>query len=250
MKKLLTILGSLSLIPIISFTLIACKTPTIINRLKTEKPKVATPKDEKPKDEKPKEEKLDEKEQIKQPEKTPHNTRSEKENYEEDISNDSKSRENESNTEVNETEIQGDEPIGEAEVNTNPNETEIQGDEPIGETETPKRSKQDNFNLIKKYGLEINKIFSESPDRMSKITTENNSLILEILGRIIKFYTEIMNYNNFNDFEKELKDKLKDKPKDKLESIDGFINKIEEEWNKVIDEYENEEENILKILKS
>ncbi|EXU60269.1 lipoprotein [Mycoplasma mycoides] len=201
MKKLLTILGSITLITTTSTAVIACKN---IKQLELKNKET---------------EQEDKKESI---ESTDDNQK-EKTNESE---NDSKPNEH----------PQGDQPH-----NAQPFDLPRKNNK-----ELVKNNKM-NFDLIKKYGKEFSELFSSLPkDKAEKISEDpKNTNGLTIAGKILKFYEELKSYSNFDTFKSKLKEKF-----NKSESeFSNFISTLEKDWTKIVKNYENERENILKLLK-
>ncbi|QVJ96583.1 lipoprotein [Mycoplasma mycoides subsp. capri] len=131
-----------------------------------------------------------------------------------------------------------------------------QGDQPHNDqpSDLPRKNNEElvknskiNFDLIKKYGKEFSELFSSLPeDKAEKISADpKNTNGLTIAGKILNAYEELNSYSNFDDFQSKLKEKL-----NKSESeFSNFISTLEKDWTKIVKDYENEKENILKLLK-
>ncbi|QVK07121.1 lipoprotein [Mycoplasma mycoides] len=131
-----------------------------------------------------------------------------------------------------------------------------QGDQPhnVKPSDLPRKNNEElvknnkmNFDFIKKYGKEFSELFSSLPeDKAEKISADpNNTNGLTVAGKILNAYEELKSYSNFDDFQSKLKEKL-----NKSESeFSNFISTLEKDWTKIVKDYENEKENILKLLK-
>ncbi|WP_347938213.1 lipoprotein [Mycoplasma feriruminatoris] len=231
MKKLVTILGSIGLIATTGITVVACKMPIEI-KSKLEKPR----KDHNPKN-------LDE-------------TKEHIENKANNNSNEQDVQSDEPNIKEHKTEKPEEEKQNELNSNNGENQTsnengrsgdsELQGDEPIQNGKMLEKTKEQNFELIKKYGSELSEILNSLGDKVEEINSNEESSKLKVGVTLVKFYQNIMNYSSFSDFERNLREKLKEESV----SIEEFINKIEKDWQEVIDQYSKEKQNILRILKS
>ncbi|QVK06248.1 lipoprotein [Mycoplasma mycoides] len=131
-----------------------------------------------------------------------------------------------------------------------------QGDQPHNDqpSDLPRKNNEElvknnkmNFDLIKKYGKEFSELFSSLPkDKAEKISEDpKNTNGLTAAGKILKAYEELKSYSNFDNFQSKLKEQL-----NKSESeFSDFISTLEKDWTKIVKDYENERENILKLLK-
>ncbi|MDP4040161.1 lipoprotein [Mycoplasma mycoides] len=140
------------------------------------------------------------------------------------------------------------EKANESENDSKPN-GHSQGDQPHNDqpSDLPRKNNKMNFDLIKKYGKEFSELFSSLPeDKAEKISADpNNTNGLTVAGKILNAYEELKSYSNFDDFQSKLKEKL-----NKSESeFSNFISTLEKDWTKIVKDYENEKENILKLLK-
>ncbi|WFQ90329.1 lipoprotein [Mycoplasma feriruminatoris] len=224
MKKVVTILSSIGLIATTGITVVACKT------LSELKQKLEEPRNE-PKLEEPKQP-----DGPKKPGNQPQSDDPDLHNQQPQADQptpDQPKNDNEQNLNNN---------SGHSNNSSN-SEEQPQSDEPQVSGETLKRTKEENFGLIKQYGSELSELLKTLDSKSEKNIEDNDKL--KIVATLLQFYNNIMQYSNFSQFEEALKEKLKNGPT----SIKDFINEIENELEKIIQEYEKEKNEILEILK-
>ncbi|AIZ55429.1 hypothetical protein MSCT144_06480 [Mycoplasma mycoides subsp. mycoides] len=223
MKKLLTIFGSISLISMTSITSIACKN---INKSKKEDPS-------KP-DRTPK---TPENDSTKPEENQPKKPDDKKPNNNDNSSNDSNSNSNPNNKPDSTKPSENPKKPNEQHQGDDPNNHQPQADQ-LEKSEQPKRTKEQNFELIKKYGAEVLALLeSLSEDKTEQLYKKpENSELLKLVTNIGQFYQKLGSSTTIDDFEKEFKEKK-------------FLNKLYEEWDKTVTEYEKQKDSILEILK-
>ncbi|WFQ94500.1 lipoprotein [Mycoplasma feriruminatoris] len=218
MKKLVTILGSIGLIATTGITVVACKMPIEL------KQKLEDSKKEKSKTEK----------QTETPETKPKKT---EHNEEQPKASEKPQNDNEHNSDDTNYSNNGNS------ANNYNSELQPQGDDPRVTDGTSKRTKEQNFDLIKNYGFELSEILNSLEDRFEEIDDNGDNDSLKIAVALANSYKNIMQYSNFSEFEKALREKVKD-------SIGELTNRIEKEWEEVVDQYIKEKDNILGRLKS
>ncbi|QVJ95736.1 lipoprotein [Mycoplasma mycoides] len=144
-----------------------------------------------------------------------------------------KANESENDSKSNEH-SQGDQPH-----NTQPSDLPRKNNE-----ELVKNNKM-NFDLIKKYGKEFIDLLTSLGEKAEKISEDpENIKVLTLARELSKAYEDLKKYSNFDNFQSELKQKLN---KSETEFSD-FISNLEKYWNKIVKDYENEREMILKLL--
>ncbi|WFQ91974.1 hypothetical protein MFERI14815_00590 [Mycoplasma feriruminatoris] len=251
MKKLVTILGSIGLIATTGITVVACKTPTEL-KSKLEKPKEEhnSKNSDKIKDHIENEDNNNSNEQDVQGDQPkpgePINSISEeteesksqdrKDNLSglEEQPRESKKPENSSNSSGNPSEEQPQTDEPQVQGGEQP-----QNDQPIENEEQQKRDKNQNFELIKRYGEEFTSLLSSSMDRDDNIDNEKYSSILTTANDLKKAYETIKGFSDFNSFEAKLKETLDSE----------FINRLEHQWDKIVSDYEKVKDEIFKLLK-
>ncbi|ADR24223.1 putative lipoprotein [Mycoplasma leachii PG50] len=119
--------------------------------------------------------------------------------------------------------------------------------EPKENSEQPKRTKEENFELIKKYGIEVyNLLLSLKNDE--HLSKPENSELLRLVKDISELYKGLGRFKTIDEFKNEFNsDKWKNKGSSK--SSEEFLNKLFEQWDKTVTEYEKQKDSILKILK-
>ncbi|WP_369024886.1 lipoprotein [Mycoplasma capricolum] len=114
-----------------------------------------------------------------------------------------------------------------------------QANQPI-HTEQPKekeyvfkRSKKENFELIKKYGLKLVDSIFQKPEKDEKL--KSNPVLSTLIRKITSLYSTIAQYKNIEEFESKLL------PKSANEAL-------YREFDEAVTNYEKEENNIWKLL--
>ncbi|ACU78466.1 lipoprotein [Mycoplasma mycoides] len=140
-----------------------------------------------------------------------------------------------------------------SENDSKPNE-HPQGDQPHNAqpSDLPRKNNEElvknnkmNFDLIKKYGKEFIDLLTSLGEKAEKISEDpENIKVLTLARELSKAYEDLKKYSNFDTFQSELKQKLN---KSETELSD-FISNLEKYWNKIVKDYENEREKILKVL--
>ncbi|QIN42292.1 hypothetical protein FOY62_01685 [Mycoplasma capricolum subsp. capripneumoniae] len=122
-----------------------------------------------------------------------------------------------------------------------------QADEPKKDPEKPKRTKEQNFELIKKYGAEVFSLLESLKDKFEELYKKpENSELLKLATDIGQLYQKLDGITKIDDFEKNLNLNMK---KASSKSFDEFANELFNQWDKTVTEYEKQKDNILKILK-
>ncbi|WP_434323988.1 lipoprotein [Mycoplasma capricolum] len=125
-----------------------------------------------------------------------------------------------------------------------------QADEPKKDPEKPKRTKEQNFELIKKYGAEVFSLLESSKDKFEELYKKpENSELLKLATDIGQLYQKLGGLTTIDEFEKKFKSEY-EKNKDLSKSFDEFANEIFKQWDKAVIEYEKERNNILMLLNS
>nr|VZS00535.1 hypothetical protein MF5582_00647 [Mycoplasma feriruminatoris] len=233
MKKLVTILGSIGLIATTGITVVACKMPIEL------KQKLEEPKEEKSNTEKQPEV---ESKKEKQPETQNYDKDNAKykENHEPKMQSDESKNDN--SLERDNVENNGRNKSNESDVSSSIDE-QPQGDEPGQDEKQAKRKSEENIELIKKYGEELTNILESSMDKLQENDSEENANILAPATELLKAYGQLKQFSSFNEFEA----KLKEEKKGTLDS--DFISKLEQQWDKIVNDYERAKDKILKLLK-
>ncbi|QVJ96586.1 lipoprotein [Mycoplasma mycoides subsp. capri] len=114
---------------------------------------------------------------------------------------------------------------------------ELQSDKPKEDNiYHPKKSIEENFNLLKKYGLKISDFIFPRIEKLDQLKKHPEyNYLWEITSKVTKFYNEIVKYTNFDDF--------KDKSKSRL-----INEEIHKEFDRAISQYEKEEQKIWDLL--
>ncbi|WP_434326022.1 lipoprotein [Mycoplasma leachii] len=120
--------------------------------------------------------------------------------------------------------------------------------EPKENSEQPKRTKEENFVLIKKYGAEVFSLLVSLNDKFEELYKKpENSELLKLATDIGRLYKKIDGFKTIDEFEKKFKSGYKEKVSSK--SFDEFSKELFEQWDKTVTEYEKQKDSILKILK-
>ncbi|ABC01866.1 lipoprotein [Mycoplasma capricolum] len=116
-------------------------------------------------------------------------------------------------------------------------------------SEQPKRTKEENFGLIKKYGAEVFSLLESLKDKFEELYKKpENSELLKLATDIVQLYQKLDGLTTINEFEKKFKSEY-EKNKSSSKSFDEFSNELFEQWHKAVTEYEKQKDSILKILK-
>ncbi|WBX35949.1 lipoprotein [Mycoplasma capricolum] len=111
---------------------------------------------------------------------------------------------------------------------------EIQSDQPKENKEYVfKRTKKENFDSIKKYGLELVDSIFHKQEKYEKL--KSNPSLSVLIGKITSIYSKIAKYKDIEEFESKSLPRLVDE-----ESY--------REFDEAVTEYEKEKENIWKLL--
>ncbi|WP_434342828.1 lipoprotein [Mycoplasma capricolum] len=117
------------------------------------------------------------------------------------------------------------------------------------QADQPKRTKEENFGLIKKYGAEVLGLLESLKDKIDQLYKKpENSELLKLATNIGQLYQKLGSLTTIDEFEKKFKSEY-EKNKDLSKSFDEFANDLFKQWDKAVTEYEKEKDNILKILK-
>ncbi|WP_434337948.1 lipoprotein [Mycoplasma capricolum] len=129
-----------------------------------------------------------------------------------------------------------------------PKDNDEQADEPKKDLEKPKRAKEQNFKLIKKYGKEVLNSLASLEDKIEELYKKpENSELLKLATDIGQLYQKLDGLKTIDEFEKKFKSEYEKKVSSK--SLDEFSNELFEQWDKTVTEYEKQKDSILKILK-
>ncbi|WP_434328866.1 lipoprotein [Mycoplasma capricolum subsp. capricolum] len=130
-----------------------------------------------------------------------------------------------------------------------PKDNDEQADEPEN-SEQPKRTKEQNFELIKKYGAEVLGLLESLKDKIDQLYKKpENSELLKLATNIGQLYQKLGGLTTIDEFEKKFKSEY-EKNKDLSKSFDEFANELFKQWDKAVIEYEKERNNILMLLNS
>ncbi|WP_434329720.1 lipoprotein [Mycoplasma capricolum subsp. capricolum] len=201
MNKLLTIFGSISLTTTTSFLVIACKESKQFDNKIT----------------KSNNNKIDENKTIKE--------NKEKSNL----------KKEEDKREMNKDKL-----TEEANKDKKDQEEQIQNDQPRENDQyQPKRSNEDNFNLIKKYGKEIVDFLFPNSEKLTKLYSNvEKSYLSKLIGQVTSLYNEIAQYSDINEFQlKTTKYNLKN-------------GDLYRQFDEIVTDYETQKDNIWSLLRS
>ncbi|WP_434334388.1 lipoprotein [Mycoplasma capricolum subsp. capricolum] len=127
-------------------------------------------------------------------------------------------------------------------------ENSEQADQPEN-SEQPKRTKEQNFELIKKYGAEVFSLLESLKDKFEELYKKpENSELLKLATDIVQLYQKLDGLTTINEFEKKFKSEY-EKNKSSSKSFDEFSNELFEQWHNAVTEYEKQKDSILKVLK-
>ncbi|WBX35948.1 lipoprotein [Mycoplasma capricolum] len=116
-------------------------------------------------------------------------------------------------------------------------------------SEQPKRTKEQNFELIKKYGAEVLGLLESLKDKIDQLyKNPENSELLKLATNVGQLYKKLGGLTTIDDFEKNFKSEY-EKNKSSSKSFNEFANELFNQWDKTVTEYEKERDSILKILK-
>ncbi|WP_369024885.1 lipoprotein [Mycoplasma capricolum] len=130
-----------------------------------------------------------------------------------------------------------------------PKDNDEQADESKKDPEKPKRTKEQNFELIKKYGAEVFSLLGSLKDKFEELYKKpENSELLKLATNVGQLYQKLGGLTTIDDFEKKFKSEY-EKNKSSNKSFNEFANELFNQWDKTVTEYEKERDSILKILK-
>ncbi|WFQ90327.1 hypothetical protein [Mycoplasma feriruminatoris] len=113
------------------------------------------------------------------------------------------------------------------------------------------KDKKTNFQLIKKYGKELTDFAFSNQEKLEKLkgNSKNDHLFLKIKAITDPYVEMITKYANIEDLEEKLKSDF-EKRKENTKAFSDFLEDLYNKWDEAVVEYEKEESNIWKLLKS